>query len=376
MKICDLEKCTSCGVCSTLCPKNAIKLVYNKSGEFLPHIDYDKCIGCNLCKRVCQVNEKVQLKDIQKCFAAWRKNNKKRERSASGGIGTAFAEKIIENDGIVYSAMLDDNEEVSICRITNSTDLNKIQGSKYVYSYVKNTYLEVKQDLESGKQILYIGLPCQIAGLYNSLKGGEYPNLITVDIICHGSVSQLLWKEHVEYLQKKASFSYDNFSFRSNKWDENYHLCFHENGKTVLNLSSWEDEYFTGFLNGSILRDSCYHCEYKQKKRVGDISIGDFIGLNKTELQTADNGNTSVILVNSQKGESFVLSNREEIELVEREINEAVDNGPSLNGNINKYRNKRLFNIFNSIIGFHRANIIVNLWLKILNKLRKIFRRV
>ena len=63
--------------------------------------------------------------------------------------------------------MLDDNEEVSICRITNSTDLNRIQGSKYVYSYVKNTYLEVKQDLESGKQILYIGLPCQIAGLYN-----------------------------------------------------------------------------------------------------------------------------------------------------------------------------------------------------------------
>ena len=102
--------------------------------------------------------------------------------------------------------MLDDNEEVSICRITNSTDLNKIQGSKYVYSYVKNTYLEVKQDLESGKQILYIGLPCQIAGLYNSLKGGEYPNLITVDIICHGSVSQLLWKEHVEYLQKKLLF--------------------------------------------------------------------------------------------------------------------------------------------------------------------------
>lgn len=177
-------------------------------------------------------------------------------------------------------------------------------------------------------------------------------------------------------LTKKASFSYDNFSFRSNKWDENYHLCFHENGKTVLNLSDWEDEYFTGFLNGSILRDSCYHCEYKQKKRVGDISIGDFIGLNKTEPQTADNGNTSVILVNSQKGESFVLSNREEIELVEREINEAVDNGPSLNGNINKYRNKRLFKIFNSIIGFHRANIIVNLWLKILNKLRKIFRRV
>lgn len=372
MNICDKKKCTSCGACAVSCPKHAIKLVYNKSGEYVPQIDYDKCIGCNLCKRVCQVNEKVQLKKIKRCFAAWRKNNKKRERSASGGIGTAFAEKIIKNQGIVYSTMLDDNGEVSICRITNDTDLDKIQGSKYVYSYVKDTYLEVKKDLESGKQILYIGLPCQIAGLHKSLKKTEYANLITVDIICHGSVSQALWQEHIAHLQKNNNFTYDNFSFRSNIWDENYHLCFHKKGKTVLNLSSWEDEYFSGFLNGSILRDSCYQCEYKQEKRVGDISIGDFIGLDKTNLSKTDDGNTSVILINSKKGESFVLSNRDEIELVEREIDEAVDNGPSLNGNINKYRNKRMFKALNNIIGFHKANIVVNMYLKALNKLRKI----
>lgn len=372
MNICDKKKCTSCGACVSSCPKKAIKLVYNKCGEYVPQIDDDKCVGCNLCKRVCQVNEKVGLKDIKICFAAWRKNNKKRERSASGGIGTAFAEHVIKNDGIVYSAMLDNNGEISICRITNITELNKIQGSKYVYSYVKNTYLEVKEDLESGKQILYIGLPCQIAGLYKSLKKDEYPNLITVDIICHGSASQSLWQEHVAYLQKNDNFTYDNFSFRSNRWEENYHLCFHYKGKAVLNLSSWEDEYFTGFLNGSILRDSCYQCEYKQKKRVGDISIGDFIGLDKGDLPKADNGNTSVILVNSKKGENFVLSNGEEIELIEREIDEAVDNGPSLNGNINRYINKRMFKIFNCIIGFHKANIVANMYLKVLNKLRKI----
>ena len=372
MNICDKKKCTSCGACAASCPKNAVKLVYNNTGEFVPQIDYDKCVGCNLCKKVCQVNEKVMLKDIKRCFAAWRRDNKKRERSASGGIGTAFAEHIIKNHGIVYSAMLDNNKDVSICRITNITDLNKIQGSKYVYSYVKNSYLEVKEDLKSGKQVLYIGLPCQIAGLYSSLKKTEYSNLITVDIICHGSGSQSLWQEHVKYLQKKNSFSYDNFSFRSNRWDENYHLCFHENGKTILNLSSWEDEYFSGFLNGSLLRDNCYHCQYKQEKRVGDISIGDFIGLDKTDLPKADNGNTSVILVNSEKGENFVLANGEEIELVERAINEAVDNGPSLKGNINKYRHKRIFKIFYRLFGFHKAAKVVNIYLKVLNKLRQI----
>lgn len=376
MNICDLKKCTSCGACAASCPKGAITLAYNKSGECIPQINSDKCVECNICKTVCQVNGKVALKDIELCFAAWRRDYRKRERSASGGIGTVFAEHVIKNNGIVYSAALDNNMEVCICRITDVAELNKIQGSKYVYSYTKDTFVHVKKELEEGKQVLYIGLPCQIAGLYKYLKTEDYPNLITVDIICHGSVSQRLWQKHVKYLEKKHNFfSYDNFSFRSNIWDENYHLCFHQNGETIINLKNEEDSYFSGFLNGFILRDNCYYCEYKQEKRVGDITIGDFIGLNKKDLSKKDEGNTSVILVNSEKGKSFVLANRDEIELIEREIEEAINNGPSLKGNINKYRNKRIFKILNSFLGFQKATTGMNIYMRIAKKLRKILIR-
>ena len=39
MEICDLRHCTGCGMCSNLCPKNAITMKKGEHGFTYPHID-------------------------------------------------------------------------------------------------------------------------------------------------------------------------------------------------------------------------------------------------------------------------------------------------------------------------------------------------
>lgn len=352
------------------CPKDAIILQYNRFGELVPKIDKSKCVECNLCKEKCQINSKVNLKEPKICFAAWRKNFDKRKRSASGGVASVLAEKILKKNGILYSAILEESQDVSICRITDRKDLTKIQGSKYVYSYTNRVFKLIKQDLERGRKVLYMGLPCQVAGLYSFLGNRDYAGLITVDIICHGTVSQKIWKTHVKYLTEKYDMKrYDNFSFRSNIEDENYHLCFHMGEKTILNLWNGEDSYFTNFLNGSILKDNCYFCQYKRRERIGDITIGDFIGLGEDRPFGGDKGNTSVIFINSEKGRQFTVLDNEELQLIERDKNEAISNGPSLSGNINKRKYKRIFKMLYTFLGSEKSLIGIKIYVKGINKL-------
>lgn len=372
MKICEKGRCTGCGACVSICPKGAIRLAYNRKQELVTIVDKEKCVNCGLCKKVCQVNNDFKNNGIICCYAAWIDNQKERERCASGGIGYTLVKNMLLNQGVSYAACLDESQEVSICRITDKDQINKIKGSKYVYSYTKNTYKQVKNDLKNGEKVLYIGLPCQVAGLYGYLGKEKCNNLYTVDIICHGSASHKLWEDHIKLLKEQNKLKeYDNFSFRSNIEGENYYLSFQKEDKTILNIWNEHDEYFFHFLNGTFLRDSCYHCKYKCEKRVGDITIGDFIGLGKEHKFDEDDGNTSVILVNNEKGKELLSQYSKDIKLIERNISEAVENGPSLNGNINKNYMKKIFGFIYIFLGYKHAVTIMKYFVKIRRKLKK-----
>ena len=70
-------------------------------------------------------------------------------------------------------------------------------SSKYVQSDTCQSYNEVKQYLYDGKKVLFSGTGCQIGGLKAFLKK-DYANLLTVDLICHGVASPLLFKKYIE----------------------------------------------------------------------------------------------------------------------------------------------------------------------------------
>jgi len=309
VEICPKEKCTGCGACYQKCPFNAITMKEDEEGFLVPIIDEKKCKKCNLCQKTCPNNKKIEKKESQKAYYFINNNSQKLKNSTSGGIFIELAESIIENNGIVFGCEINKNNEVIHSYTKNKEDLKKYQGSKYVQSNILETYKKAEEFLKQNKQVLYTGTPCQIMGL-KSYLGKEYDNLITLDVVCHGVPSQLIFKKYIIKLEKKYSSQITNIKFRTKlKKGSFYTLAFNlknkKNKQIIIphpNLSS----YYYGFLKNYTLRNSCYDCQYSNINRISDITLGDFWGAKKIHPNVESQNGISLILMNTEKGENFI----------------------------------------------------------------------
>ncbi len=201
----DESKCCGCGACREICPKNAISMQLNKEGFLYPRIDNSRCIDCKLCENVCPEMvdpAKVVPVDI---YAVQIKNKDELFESSSGGVFRLVADSVIRQGGHVVGCVWNDRME-PVLTITDTLDgLRPMQGSKYLSSSTEHTYLQTKELLDNGKMVLFTGLPCQCAGLLNYLRK-PYKNLLTMDFLCHGVPSQIVFDAYKESREKKASW--------------------------------------------------------------------------------------------------------------------------------------------------------------------------
>ena len=189
------NNCTGCRMCEQICPVNAIKMIENKEGFIEPVIDKTKCINCGLCSKRCPQLNEIKREDYKmEVYAAKNKNIEEQKSSSSGGVFSVLANYVLENNGIVFGCAFNDNLIAEHIGIEDKNELYKLRGSKYVQSNTKNTFKDVKENLENSRMVLYSGTPCQIAGLKQFL-GKEYDNLYTVDLVCHGVPSPKLFKK-------------------------------------------------------------------------------------------------------------------------------------------------------------------------------------
>lgn len=326
MQICSKEDCTGCFACYNICPVNAIKMQEDEHGFIYPQVCEDKCRKCDLCKSICPVINKVEFKEIKKCYAMYAKDEEIREKSSSGGAATVFSQYILKNKGVVYGATFNKNNiEVRHIRITEIEDLEKLRGSKYVHSYVYDSYMLVKKDLLDSKKVLFIGTPCQIAGLKAFLKK-EYDNLYTIDLICHGVPSRKYLCDEILYNIGKIDI--DNLTFR----DGGFRLRLLKDGNKIFDASVSESIYYDLFMNGLSFRENCYDCLYAKDSRISDITIGDFWGLESDSRFYGDKDKgVSVLLPITSKGECLINLVKSEIVVEERSIAEAIKGNEQLN---------------------------------------------
>lgn len=345
MDICEKSKCTACYACFNACKKNAITFKEGKYGALYPVIDSEKCVNCNACRNVCPNNNERTFNIPLKCFAAYTTDDNKRRMSASGGIGNGFAEFCIDKGGFFYGAVYKDDFEVVFKETQNFDELENFKGSKYVHSHINDTFAEIKQRLIEEKKVVFIALPCQIAGLNSFLKR-NYDNLITVDLICHGVCPSLYLKNEISYIEKRKRAKVKTCIFRNNA---GLNFCFvlvNSNKTIVYKRGAYFNPYFRGFLTAVTLRENCYTCDYARKERISDITIGDFICLGKDATFSGNKDNASVVIVNTKKGLNFYnnfLSEHKDFVSVERDYSEAVKYGPSLNAPFQKHSLTDLF---------------------------------
>ncbi len=303
------EECCGCMACYNICPFSAIEIVNSFEGFMLPKINEKKCVKCGLCYQTCPVINEIHSNDLDLAFAAYAKSQQIRYYSSSGGIFSVIANKIIDLNGVVFGAAFDNSFNVSHVSAGNKDEIIKLRGAKYLQSNIGRIYINVKNELLKNRIVYFIGTPCQIAGLRAYLNK-DYNNLICSDLICHGVPSPKIWDK---YLNEKISNA-SNVSFRDKRYGwTNYSLVLNSTQKEII-LNGQNNTFMEGFINNYFLRESCYNCKFKGYKRLGDITLADFWGIDKIISDFDENNSgTSLILINSEKGKILFDSIQQEI---------------------------------------------------------------
>lgn len=201
-------------------------------------------------------------------YAAYCLDENIRLKSSSGGMITILAEHILAQNGAVYGvAMSEDCYSAEFIRITDSNGLEKIRGSKYLQAKLGNTFRQVKEDLESGRTVLFTGTGCQVNGL-KAYLGKAYEKLYCVDVICHGAPSPELWREYVEFREKEydSKVTYVSFRCKDDKDWNGFNMKEIDASDKVVHISRHVDPYFSLFVSNLSLRPSCYECLAKKLK--------------------------------------------------------------------------------------------------------------
>ena len=307
----DVTQCCGCSSCVGSCPKKCIGMTTDKDGFYVPEmIDAKACIDCGLCSKVCPFENPKANEPTTEFYAAYSTNEQFIMNSSSGGLFPEIANYFLSNGGTVYGAYMDEKYELYHTRITDVEDLPKLMRSKYYQSDIRKTYQECKKDLIEGKKVLFSGVPCQIQGLKLFL-GKDYDNLNTIDIICHGVPSPLIFHEYKNYLERKhkATLRYIDFRDKSKYgWSETIRYVMEKpNRKRKDYVFHYQySDYLKPFMQGLFNRESCFHCPFKTLSRPGDISLGDFWGYQKSRPELAHKEGLSLILVNTDKGKSLI----------------------------------------------------------------------
>lgn len=257
------------------------------------------------------------------CVAVINNSKVQLMESSSGGAFSILAESVLGEGGVVYGHAFSDGLKVKCIRIDSIEEVARLRGSKYVQSDMGDVMRYVKEDLMSGKRVLFSGTPCQVDGLLSFL-GGCSKGLITVDIVCHGVPSAEFF---LACMSQEFGDGLVEIKFRDKEegWVASGTAVVRRFGRlTKVPFSPRTSLYYQSFLNGSTYRECCYRCPYAGGGRPGDLTLGDFWGLDVDDVGLDDSHGISVVMANTETGVHALDAIKELSTWVERPLEEAI----------------------------------------------------
>lgn len=315
--------CCGCDACEQICPKNCIKLEPNKEGFLYPIVDEKFCIECGACIKHCPVLSENNCSETKKVYAAKIKDDEALFRSTSGGVFSQLALNILKKGGVVFGCAYDANLTAHHICVDTPKNIKLLQNSKYVQSDIRGIYTQVKNELKADRYVLFSGTGCQTAGL-KSFLGKTYNKLLTVDIVCHGVPSPKLFKYYLEWLGNKMGGKITYFNFRSKKdhgWQHFFQADTETKSKTTYGMF---DPYYNAFIKSKTIRESCYSCKFSNKSRPGDITLGDYWGIEFAHPDFYSSKGVSLVLVNTEKGIEYWKAISNTLDCIESDFEKAT----------------------------------------------------
>lgn len=336
--------CSGCAACQSICPKSAIEMVADNEGFLYPHIDAAICVKCGLCQKVCPSMNQDRQREPLAVYAAKANDDELRIKSSSGGLFSLLARTVIARGGIVYGAGFDHEVwRVVHKSAENENELEDLRGAKYVQSDVQGVCAAVKEQLLAGRDVLFSGTPCQVAGLRRYLDAlkVDVSKLLLVDVICHAVPSPLVWQKCLDEREaalaggrgsapaegrniRRIAFRHKNCGWKR------YSLSLRfANGKEYrLDLRS--DTFLRGFLAELYNRPSCHSCQVRGLRSGSDLTIADYWRVREKFPEMDDDKGTSLVLVNTKKGSLVFEAIIGVVALRESDFDDAVRVNPAI----------------------------------------------
>ncbi len=296
-------RCTGCGACVSVCPKQAISMQMNEEGFLYPVVDAQLCVQCDLCEKRCPA-----LKDVpeagMRLWGAQHKDEQIRRQSSSGGVFTALAQDMFAAGGVVFGAAFDENLRVEHVGAFAENELAPMRGSKYVQSDAAEAIAHAVQLLSHGIPVLFAGTPCQIAGLKAKLGGKHLEKLLTVDFVCHGVPSPGVFADYIRNLEAERGRRVVKYAFRDkrNGWKDFSAVATFEDGSEHVGNQVTEP-FLYGFLQNLYLRPSCTQCDMLRGSRhASDVTIADLWGAQDLCPEYDDDTGLSLVMVHTKSG--------------------------------------------------------------------------
>lgn len=291
--------CCACGSCVAACPQKAIHMIMNNMGSYYPVVNH-LCVQCGKCLDACPSSHMASKSSIMEGYAVVSKIE--HEKCASGGAFYTLAARFIEiNNGVVYGVVINESMDAVVARAENQTDIINMLGSKYVKSSIGDLFLTIRNDLISGRKVLFSGAPCQIAAV-KAFLCKDYENLFTIDIVCHGMPGKGVFQSYIQWIKNSYGKSVSAYRFRTKTgYDRDGFIAeiFFDDDTSIKSIGKY-DPYYGCFLDSSIFMECCYSCKYACPERVSDITIGDWNS--RGDSRFYDWRAVSIALINTRKG--------------------------------------------------------------------------
>lgn len=328
-EICPKESCLGCALCESECTRNAITMQI-VDGFYRPIVS-EACVSCGICIKNCPINNKNLIKGQSApkiSYAAWCKDDKLHFESSSGGLAYEIAYTFIQSGGFVVGIWYNSETALVEHRIYDFVDeLHCMRGSRYVLSNKAKIYRMVAEKLEE-KDGLFIGVPCEVYAMRQFVKHLHCKqDLYCIDLLCHGGASPQCLQEHMNAVSKGRKA--ENVTFRGGK-DDCRLTVWGNNRKKLYSNGQFIDSYFLMFMKRVILQKACYSCIFAGAERVGDLTLGDFWGIDSEIEKQTDVRGINMLFINSAKGQKLIKKNEPDIVMIPRPIEEAVNGNDTL----------------------------------------------
>lgn len=364
IKILKSELCCGCAACVQKCPKQCISFHEDSKGFCYPEVNESLCVDCGLCEKVCPIiNKREPGEQPKKVIAFKNQDDEIRKKSSSGGFFTVLAEKIIDEGGVVFGARFDERWNVVHSYTETKEGLAAFRCSKYVQSYIGDSFKEVETFLKSGRKVLFTGTPCQVSALHLFLRK-DHDNLYTMDFVCHGVPSPGVFRWYLQgelneiarkgnkntvslptitsipkgdvLIPKGIKIKDIRFRDKSTGWKK-YSFALDltkataEGEKIQFTLSKdlTQHPFLRGFIGDLYLRPSCYNCPAKALSSRSDFTVADFWGQEDNFPNFDNNTGVSAVTLNTDKSHLLASSFFNGHKSIEKDFNIFYQHNPS-----------------------------------------------